>query len=236
MVARRKLAASRHELERNPDSPEGMRRVSQNEASVDRKQDAYDSAPRGQKEIAAEIADSPNPGGPENDSLRTRLYVGRRTRIDQKMALAKSQGRDVDAQRLEADKALSRLRHPDGGFTRHPETGREEIVGFFVSPYPEREKAVKVEELRPHHLREFREANQDVFARPGHFMGGWHDPETGMVSLDISVKTESAEQARALASQHQQVAFYDAQMGSSVDVDTTARNRIADLHDNTEKE
>lgn len=235
-AATEKLAASRRELERDLASADAVRRVSQDEASVVRKQAAYDSAPRGQKEISAAITSNPNSSGPENDELRTRLYVGRRTRIDQKMALAKSQGRNVDAQHLEADKALSRLRHPDGGFTRHPETGREEIIGFFVSPYPEREKAIRAEELRPRHLREFREANRDLFTQPGHFMGGWHDPETGIVSLDVSVKTESAEQARDLASEHQQVAFYDAQTGNSVDVDTTARDRIADLHDKTERE
>lgn len=235
-AATRKLVASRRELEREPASPEALRRVAQDEETVGRKQAAYDSAPRGQKELAAAIDSSPDPSSPENDSLRTRLYVGRRARIDQKMALARSLGQSVGAQHLEADKALNRLRHPDGGFTRHPETGREEIVGFFVSPYPEREKAIAVDELRPRHIREFREANRDLFNQPGHYMGGWHDPETGIVSLDVSVKTESAEEARDLAGQHQQVAFYDAQTGNSVDVDTTARDRIADIHHNTEGE
>jgi hypothetical protein len=140
----------------------------------------------------------------------------------------------VDAENLETEKALNRLRHPDGGFTRHADTGREETIGFFVSPYPEREQAIPVDELRPIHLLRFAKANADLFAQEGHYMGAWHDPETGVVSLDVSVKTTSAEQSRSLAVQHQQVAFYDAQMGSSVEVSTTARDRIASLNEGNE--
>jgi hypothetical protein len=235
-AAKKRLANLTRELERDPDSAAAQRRVNQATEVVDRKAAAFDSAPRGQKQLEAAISGSAEPSSPENDPLRTRLYVGRSTRINQKMALARSLGKSVDVERLEADKALSRLRHPDGGFTRHPETGREEIVGFFVSPHPDREMAIKVEDLRPSDIRKFRDANRDLFSQPGHFMGGWHDPETGMVSLDVSVKTESAERARELAAENQQVAFFDAQMGNSVDVDTTARDRIAAIHDQTERE
>lgn len=144
--------------------------------------------------------------------------------------IGKLSPRQVSAQEhLEADTAFDRLRDPDGGFTRDPETGREEMAGFFVSPYPEREKAMMVGEIHPRHIREFREANDDLFSQPGHYMGGWHDPETGIVSLDVSVKTEFFEEARELAGQHQQVAFYDAHTGNTVDVNATARERIAGL-------
>ncbi len=232
--AERRLAAARADLDRHPSDPSATRRLQQAQEKLAIKSAAYDSSPRGQRDLAAAIANSTDPNGADVDELRTRLYQGRATRIGQKRALARSRGESVDAENLETEKALNRLRHPDGGFTRHADTGREETIGFFVSPYPEREQAIPVDELRPIHLLRFAKANADLFAQEGHYMGAWHDPETGVVSLDVSVKTTSAEQSRSLAVQHQQVAFYDAQMGSSVEVSTTARDRIASLNEGNE--
>lgn len=233
--AERRLAAARVDLERIPEDPGAKRRLQQAEEKLEVKTAAYDSSPQGQRDLVGAIAASVDPDAPEVDALRTRLYEGRATRISQKRALARSRGESVDAQTLEVSKALNRLRHPDGGFTRHADTGREETIGFFVSPYPEREQAIPVQDLRPVHLLRFAKANADLFAQEGHYLGAWHDPETAIVSLDVSVKATSAEQARSLAEQHQQVAFYDAQMGSSVEVSTTARDRIAGINEGKEE-
>lgn len=227
--AQRKLAESRRALDRAPDSAQLQRQVRRDEAFEAGKLAAYDSAPRGQKDLIAEIESSADPNSPAVDELRTRLYIGRRTRVDQKKALVRSLGRSTEEEELEASKALNRLRHPDGGFTIHPATNREEYLGFFVSRYPEREFAIAASELRASHLRRFREANADLLSQPDHFIGGWHDPETGVVSLDVSEKTSSAEAARTIAHEHAQAAFFDAQVGQSVNVDPTARDRIAGI-------
>lgn len=233
--AERRVAAARVDVERAPEDPAARRRLQQAEEKLVVKSDAYDSSPKGQRDLVDAIAASVDPDAADVDELRTRLYVGRATRISQKRALARSRGESVDAEILESSKALSRLRHPDGGFTRHPDTGREETVGFFVSPYPDREQAIPAQDLRPVDLLRFAKANADLFAQEGHYLGAWHDPETGVVSLDVSVKTTSAEQARSLAEQHHQVAFYDAQTGGSVEVSTTARDRIASLNEGKEE-
>jgi hypothetical protein len=206
-----------------------LRRVERDERFLAKKQAAYDSAPKGQDDLVHAVNGATDPNSPELDSVRTRIYVGRQTRVDQKKALALSLGRAADEEELEASKALNRLRHPDGGFTIHPGTNREEYLGFFVSRYPEREFAIPAEQLRRRHLREFREANADLLSQPDHYLGGWHDPETGIVSLDVSEKTTSAEAARAIAAEHAQAAFYDAQVGQSVNVDPDARARIATI-------
>lgn len=225
------LAAAQLDFARTPDDHSAHRRLKQAEEKVVAKFAAYDSSPLGQRDLAEAIAGSGSADAASVDPLRTRLYAGRATRIDQKRALARARGAAIDVEILEASEALGRLKHPDGGFTRHADTGREEITGFFVSPYPSREQAIAAAELRPIHLLRFAKSNADLFAKEGHYMGAWHDPETGIVSLDVSVKTTSAEQARSLAEQHQQVAFYDAQVGSSVEVSTTARDRIAGLNE-----
>ena len=228
-AAKRRLAAARVDLDRSPADPSARRRLQQEKEKLAVKSAAYDSSPQGQRDLVDAIAASVDPDAADVDELRTRLYQGRATRISQKRALARSRGESMDVENLEASKALNRLRHPDGGFTRHADTGREETIGFFVSPYPDREYAIPVESLRPADLLRFAKTNADLLAEKGHYMGAWHDPEPGLVSLDVSVKTTSAEQARDLAEQHQQVAFYDAQMGSSVGVTSTARDRIASL-------
>jgi hypothetical protein len=203
--------------------------VERDEKFLAKKQAAYDSAPKGQEDLARAITAAADPHSPELDALRTRLYIGRQTRIDQKKALARSLGRSVDEEELEASKALNRLRHPDGGFTMNPATNREEYLGFFVSRYPDREFAINANELRYIDIQRFREANADLLNQPDHFLGGWHDPDTGIVSLDVSEKTTSAEAARVIAADHSQAAFYDAQVGESVNVDPTARDRIAGI-------
>lgn len=231
--ARGTLAIVERELERTPGDPSANRRVARARANLAEKWAAYDSTPKGQRDLLTAIAASADSNAAAVDEMRTRLYVGRRTRVDQKMALAKARGLSVEEGTLQGDMVLNRLRHPDGGFTRHPDTGREETMGFFVSPYPDREVPIPVGELRAIDIVRFKNANRDLWDRPHHFMGAWHDPETGVVSLDVSVKTETAESARTIAADHAQVAFFDAQTGRSVQVDHTARERIAALTERT---
>lgn len=227
-------ASASREVDRHPDDPSARRRLDQAGRNLGEKWAAYDSSPQGQKDLLSAIGEAPNPSSPDVDELRTRLFIGRRTRVEQKQALARARGLSVEEGTLQGDKVLSRLRHPDGGFTRHPDTGREESLGFFVSPYPDREKVVPVADLRPIDIIRYTNANRDLWDRPGHYMGAWHDPDTGLVSLDVSVKTPSAEEARTIAGDHAQVAFYDAQTGSSVEVSHTARDRIASLIERNE--
>lgn len=222
------------DVARHPTDPSARRRLDQAERNLEEKWAAYDSSPRGQKDLLEAIGEAPDPSSPEIDTIRTRLFVGRSTRVAQKQALARARGLSVEEGTLQGEKVLSRLRHPDGGFTRHPDTGREESLGFFVSPYPDREKVIPVAELRPVDIIRYTKANRDLWDKPGHYMGAWHDPDTGLVSLDVSVKTPSAEEARDIAGEHAQVAFYDAQTGSSVEVSNTARDRIASLIERNE--
>lgn len=99
-------------------------------------------------------------------------------------------------------------------------------TGFFVSPHPELERAVQAQDLTVSDLANFIHDNQAILQRPGNFLGGWHDPETGIISLDISTRTERAQQARTIAAEHQQVAFFDAQTFESVTVNAEERYRI----------
>ena len=227
-AAAHRLGAAEAELDRFPEDPSSRRRAAQARENYAAKLAAYDSSPRGQRDLQNEITSSPDPDSAEVDALRTRLYIGRATRIAQKRALARAKGLTSEEENLDVAKALRRLRHPDGGYTRDPRTGRDVGMGCFVPPCTDRGRPVPAETLSFRDVRGFARDNADLLARDGHYEGAWHDPETGIVSLDVSIRVESAEEARRLCHDHQQAAFYDPQMGNSVNVTHSGgRERIA---------
>lgn len=113
---------------------------------------------------------------------------------------------------------LDRLRAPDGGFTVHPVTHESPTTGYMVSPYPDRSESMPIGEVTAAALARFVVKNRDVLSQPGHYFGGWHDPKTGQVWLDISIRAETPEAATALAHEHAQIAYFDLAAGRSVDV------------------
>lgn len=218
-TARKKLAQAQRDYERHPDDEDARRRADQVEKAVKKKLAAYDSSPEGQRKLKEQLESSPTPNSPENDSLRTRIYTGRKTRTEQKKALARARGKSADEERMEVDHMLGRLRQPDGGFTVDTSTSREQTMGFFVSCHPERESVHPVETVRRSDIRGFVKNNADLLNKDGHFYGAWHDPETGNLYLDISIGTESAEEARTVAKENDQIAFFDGQTMNSVRAD-----------------
>lgn len=122
-----------------------------------------------------------------------------------------------------------RLRQPDSGFTYDPKTGAEPSTGYAVSPYPQRSKVIEnVASLTPDaladKLTDYALANWDLLSQPGHHLGGWHDPKTGKVFLDVSVVKTSAKAAKALALKRDQIAYFDLSKGVSVDVNRAAKS------------
>lgn len=117
---------------------------------------------------------------------------------------------------------VRRLGEPDGGFTVDPVTQEAPTAGFMVSIYPDRSKALTVDEVTREggyqHLMQYLADNQDLFAQPGNHFGGWHDPATHAVWLDVSIHTASRSEAEALARQHRQIAYFDLAAGQSVNV------------------
>lgn len=162
------------------------------------------------------------PNSPAMDAVRTQLF-----RAKQAESAQEPLGQPQPGLRGEAfAKALAQAQSPDGGFTIDPRTGRSMATGFFVSAHPELEQAVAVDQLTIADLDDFILANRTVLGQQGNYFGAWHDPETGIISLDVSTRTENAEHARAIAATNQQVAYFDAQTFDSVLVDADQRQRI----------
>jgi DNA topoisomerase-1 len=117
---------------------------------------------------------------------------------------------------------FSRIEQPDGRFTYQPLSDREPQGGFALSVYPERSFAKPVADLKYSDLAGYVKRNKDLLAKPDHFIGAWHDPESGMVFLDVSVVTDDEKKATTLALEHDQIAYFDLARGASVMVNRQA--------------
>lgn len=126
---------------------------------------------------------------------------------------------DAREGRSKLDALLKRIGKPDGGFTYQPMLDSEPREGFVVAMYPERGslpkpwKDIKFKDLVEHMLR-----NRDLLRNPANHLGAWHDPETGLVHLDISRVTRDRGEVERLARKHDQIAYWDIAAGRSIDV------------------
>ena len=64
--------------------------------------------------------------------------------------------------------------------------------------------------------------HKDLLDKEDHYIGTWHDPNTGTKYLDISINTQDAKVAREQCKQKDQIAYFDLQDFSSVEVDANA--------------
>jgi hypothetical protein len=102
-------------------------------------------------------------------------------------------------------------------------TGQDPVTGYMVSPYPERsDGSYTVETLTPEALARYVTQHRDLLQQPDHYFGGWHDPATGQIFLDVAIRTETAELAEMLALRYDQIAYFDLQAGRSVTVNRAA--------------
>ena len=110
-----------------------------------------------------------------------------------------------------------------GGFTFSTEKKTTPLTGFIVSPYPKRSKMIPAgQPVRASDIKGYMDDNADLLSDEKNHLGGWRDPETGNVFLDVSIRVEDAKEARQLCLENDQIAFYDAQCGKEVDVNRDA--------------
>lgn len=110
---------------------------------------------------------------------------------------------------------LVRFTRGRGGFTYSPTTARVPKRGVAVSPYPSRSESFPAKYLVPQHIKAYMERNRDLLARDKHYLGAWHDKESGQVWLDVVVvtnKRDAIERGRAA----NQIAVYDLGTGEEI--------------------
>jgi hypothetical protein len=112
-----------------------------------------------------------------------------------------------------------------GGFSYEVAAGRFiEGDAKIVSPYPERSKVFTKDSLTPNDLASYIAKNADLILSKDHFFGGWLDQETGKVYLDVSVAVTTDEEAHRIASEADQIAYWDNGKGETVYVNRDAKS------------
>ena len=110
----------------------------------------------------------------------------------------------------------ARLQQPDGGFTVHPYFYEDVAGGYAVSINPEAThvaETVSVENLFWYVVK-----RGNHFVDTSKYLGGWNDPETGLIHLDVSTIVSTAREAHDLCIKHNQISYYDFAAGKSVKV------------------
>lgn len=169
------------------------------------------------------INSAPNPSAPEIDEYRNKLYQAKSSMNQPGSPISNS---DV----------VSDLQEPDGGATLNTRTREYVSHGFAYSPYPEHSKSVHISEIEHKDIYDYVEDNKEILSQEGHNLGVWHDPETGNVYLDISVVSDDAKEARNGCEDNDQIAFFDMQTFTSVDVDRKATSGGAIRKDDNRKD
>ncbi|GAA1048738.1 hypothetical protein [Arthrobacter russicus] len=157
--------------------------------------------------LRGRITAAKDPNSPAVDPLRAALYQWL------KIQAGPDQHATIEA-------VVKTMREPDGGFTWSPVTGIVPTLGFAVSPFPKRSKTVDLAGMSDVQIiaavRDYATQNNDLLAKPGYYLGGWNDPATGIVYLDVSTVLDNPFQARKLCLTSAQIAFFDLQTMSSV--------------------
>jgi hypothetical protein len=117
---------------------------------------------------------------------------------------------------------LASIHKPDGGFTYSFGTGRQPKVGYPLSIYPERSKGIPFKDFHRTDVSIYIKKNKDILSKKESHLGGWHDPKTGMIYLDISVVKKTAKEAHDLALKYDQIAYFDLSIFKSVTVNAKA--------------
>lgn len=116
------------------------------------------------------------------------------------------------------------IAQPDGGFTWSPVTGSPD-GGYALSIYKGREATFDVKSVTPKDLASYAKSNWDLISKPGNYLGAWHNPDDGKLYLDVSTVVGTEAEARALAKEHSQLAYFDLKGGKSVAMDSGKRLR-----------
>jgi hypothetical protein len=148
----------------------------------------------------------------------------------------------LNAHRLMGRGNVKTLQHPisthklrkrtlaKGGFSYNPLSLEVPKKGHMVSIYPKRSKVIKAGDLKASDIRGYLEANRELLKRPGHYAGGWFDPETGLVWLDVSVVAGDANTAKQLCVENDQEGWYNLETGQTTYVAKEEREAWKQAH------
>jgi hypothetical protein len=85
-----------------------------------------------------------------------------------------------------------------------------------VSTNKSTERAFPKEAVTPHVIKQYRREHRTELGKPNAYLGGWHDPNTNHVYLDVATHYKSFEDAKDAGRKAKQLAVYDVAHGKSI--------------------
>lgn len=158
--------------------------------------------------VAAQFADADEPSDFELDDLRNEVYADMACLTD-----------EVESVKLED--LSTHMYTPDSGFTWYPETEELANHGFAVS-VGGGQLVENIRDLSPNEIEEilieyvdtYKDSDEWVTGKSA--IGGWQNPDTGDVALNISIVEDDIHVAREIAEENDQLAIFDLQLLTSV--------------------
>jgi hypothetical protein len=115
---------------------------------------------------------------------------------------------------------LSQATRRTGGFTYQPVLNVTPRKGYSVSVFPERNVQVSSKSYTRKTVNDYVKANIGFVAEdPQRHVGGWLDKDTGLVHLDVVLVKDTEAEARQLAIEFGEIAYYNLTDGNEVRVD-----------------
>lgn len=118
--------------------------------------------------------------------------------------------------------ALHAAEHPGGGHGSSFSLYLGDVSDadlYAVSPYELVERRVAGPSLTTEQLEAYVQFATDLLRRPDHVVGTWWNPREDITYLDVSVLVETEAEARALAEQHGQRAFFHLKSKTTIDLE-----------------
>lgn len=115
----------------------------------------------------------------------------------------------------ELQRLTDALSVPDGGFTVDTVSGHVPRSGYMVSIFPDRSEVIG-NPAQTLDLIMFAVKHDLILDQAGSYFGGWHDPHTGKIWLDVSVRVSTTWRAERLCQAYGQLAYFDLELGRSV--------------------
>lgn len=100
---------------------------------------------------------------------------------------------------------------------------------FVVSPYKDRERVF--DKIKVTDLAQYVVDNIDLLSKDGHYFGGWADPDSGKVFLDVSIATPDQNQAAQICKDKKQLAYFNMETMETVTVGKTDDQQDAVVYD-----
>ena len=116
---------------------------------------------------------------------------------------------------------VNRLSKEDGGFTIQPVSGKEVEAGskHYGVSIAGHEKVISAKDLSRETIGGYVRQNSAMWRDSEKYFGGWHQPGTGKIFLDVSVVKDTPEEAEKIGRASHQEAYFDFENMRSVPID-----------------